>query len=193
MVWYYREHGFDDPEWTGFNLRDKQNAENLLWLANEEYRGKKVIVWGATMHLLRQAASIEATVDPKTPRRSYRTTVPMGELVWRRLGQQMFSIGFTSYEGVNGIGAADDPQGFRSPIVEDQDPSIELEELFNASRFDYALVGFRRVARGGEWLRQPILSRSLGNQAMRAVWPNVLDAMFFIRCMEPNLATRPGR
>jgi hypothetical protein len=30
----------------------------------------------------------------------------------------------------------------------------------------------------------------MANQGMRAVWPDVLDAMFFIRVMEPNGASR---
>ena len=48
-------------------------------------------------------------------------------------------------------------------------------------------------AAGGEWLKTPIVSRPLASQGMRAVWPNVFDARFFIRVMEPNLATRPPR
>jgi erythromycin esterase len=192
MVWFEREHA-DDREWTAFNMRDKQNGENLLWLANEAFRGRKVVVWGATVHLMRNASSIDATIDPGNARRSYATAVPAGDVVWRRLGRAMFSIGFTSYEGVNGIGAPGDPQGFRSQVREDQDPSIELEELLNAARFDYALVDFRHRAPGDRWLRQPIVSRPLANQGMRAAWPDVLDAMFFIRRMEPNLATQPPR
>jgi erythromycin esterase len=190
LKWYDVEHGPADPEWVSFNMRDKQNADNVMWLADQAYRGKKIIVWGATMHIVRNAGSIEATIDPKDPRRSYQGMVPMGAEVWRRAGSRMFSIGFTCYEGVNGIGATGDPQGFRSEIKSDQDPSIELEEILNAARFDYALLDFRNSSGAGAWLKAPIVSRPLANQGMRAVWPNVLDAMFFIRVMQPNEATR---
>jgi len=191
LKWFDVDHGMAaDPEWVSFNMRDKQNADNVMWLADHAYRGKKIIVWGATMHIVRNAGSIEATIDPKDPRRSYRGMVPMGAEVWRRAGSRMFSIGFTCYEGVNGIGAPGDEQGFRSPITSDQDPSIELEEILNAARFDYALLNFRKASGAGAWLTAPIVSRPLANQGMRAVWPNVLDAMFFIRVMQPNEATR---
>ncbi len=194
MTWWDREHGFAERGWVSFNMRDRQNADNLLWLADHQYRGKKIIVWGATMHLARQASTIEATIDPKNPRQPYTGIVTLGERVWRRIGQQVFVIGFTCYEGSMGIGDPKDNDGsFLSAVQKDQDPSIELEELLNAAGFDYALLDLRKPAAHGEWLKAPIISRPLAGQGMRAVWPNVLDAMFFIRVMEPNLATNPAR
>ena len=192
MAWWVREHGFGERGWTSFNMRDQQNADNLLWLADHQYRGKKLIVWGATMHLVRQASTIEATINPKDPRQAYTGIVPIGEQVWRRVGPRAYAIGFTCYEGSMGIGDPKNNDGsFLSAVEKDQDPSIELEELLNAARFDYALVDFRKPVAKGEWLKAPIISRPLAGQGMRAVWPNVLDAMFFIRVMEPNLATPP--
>ena len=192
MVWSYREFGEKDPNWSAFNARDKQGADNLLWLADHQYRGKKLIVWGATMHLLRHASTIEATINPADPQQAYTNMVPLGEEVWRRIGPRAYVIGFTCYEGSMGIGdPADKENSWHSDVRKDQDPSIELEELLNAARFDYALVDFRKPAARGEWLNTPIVSRPLASQGMRAVWPNVLDAMFFIRVMEPNLATFP--
>ncbi len=197
LTWWVREHGFpgtpDERNWTAFNLRDRQGADNLLWLTDHQYRGRKVIVWGASMHLVRQASTIEATINPAEPRQSYAGIATVGDGVWGRSGRQAYTIGFTSYEGSHGIG---DPKGndgsFLSVTEKDQDPSIELEELLNAARFDYALLDFRTPAAQGGWLREPIVSRPLGNQGMRAVWPDVMDAMFFIRVMEPNLAGNPA-
>ena len=192
MTWWIREHGLSERNWAIPNMRDRQSADNLLWLADHQYRGRKIIVWGATMHVLRHASDIEATINPKEPRQAYTGLVSMGEHVWRRLGPEVFTIGFTCYEGKNGIGDPKQNDGsFLSEIQKDQDPSIEFEELMNAAHFDYALVDFRSPGVHGEWLRGPIVSRPLANQGMRAVWPNVLDAMFFIRVMEPNLAMPP--
>jgi erythromycin esterase-like protein len=143
------------------------------------------------MHLLNQASAIDPNINPKEPQRPYTNMVTVGEQVWRRIGAQAFTLGFTCYEGSAGIGDPNDKESWNSPITKDQDPSIELEELFNATGFDYALVDFRNLAAQGEWLKTPIISRPLAHQGMRAVWPNILDAMFYIRVMEPNLATRP--
>ncbi|MEO6223068.1 MAG: erythromycin esterase family protein [Vicinamibacterales bacterium] len=190
-VWWTREHGLDDPDWALFNLRDQQGADNLLWLMERRYRGKKVIVWGATVHVMRQAAAIEATIDPAQPRQAYTAMVPMAQYLAQLLGSDLFAIGFTGSEGVHGVGDPNDKESWHSVIKRDQHPSIELEELLAATGFDYALVDFRTQTRQGRWLTSPIVSRPLGNQAMRAVWPSVFDALFFIRVMEPNLATRP--
>jgi erythromycin esterase len=194
LTWWDREHGFGERGWAMANMREKQNADNLLWLADHQYRGKKIVVWGATMHLLRQAPTIEPNINPKDPQQPYTGLVSMGELVWQRIGPQAFVIGFTCYEGSNGFGDPKDKDGsFINAVKKDQDPSIELEELLNAVPFDYALVDFRKPAAHGEWLKESIISRPLASQGMRAVWPNVVDAMFFIRVMEPNGATNPAR
>jgi hypothetical protein len=60
--------------------------------------------------------------------------------------------------------------------------------LYDTSTAWESMVDLRTPAAGGEWLQSPIISRPLANQGMRAVWPNVLDAMFFIRVMQPNQA-----
>src|SRR5688500_11541529 len=134
---------------------------------------------------------MEPNNDPREPQRPYTSMVPMGQEIARRMGRRAFVVGFTCYEGEAGIGARGDPQGFHSTIRTNQDASIELEELLNAARFDYALVDLRDRSREAEWLKTPIVSRPLANKGMRAVWPEVLDAMFYIRVMAPNEVTRP--
>jgi erythromycin esterase len=192
LRWGMRENGYKDPDWSLFNLMDGQGADNLVWLADHQYRGKKLIVWGATAHLMRHASEVDPNINPTEPQRPYTTMVPMGEQLWRRIGTRAFVIGFTCYEGSNGFGdPANKERYWHAEVRRDQDPSIELEELLNAARFDYAVVDFRKPAAGGEWLKTPIVSRPLASQGMRAVWPEVLDAMFFIRVMEPNLAIFP--
>jgi erythromycin esterase len=192
MRWGMRANDYKDPDWSFFNIVDAQGADNLLWLADNLYHGKKIIVWGATAHLMRQASAIDPNINPAKPQQPYTSMRPMGEQLWRRIGAQSFIIGFTSYEGSNGFGdPADKERHWNSSVQKDQDASVELEELFNAARFDYALVNFRTPATGGEWLRTPIVSRPLANTGMRASWPQVLDAMFFIRLMEPNRGAIP--
>ena len=193
-VWWDREHGFADRDWHSYNMRDRQNASNLLWLADHAYRGRKMIVWGATVHLMRHASTIDPNIDPQSPQRPYTTMVPMGDEVERRAGSRAFTIGFTAYEGVTGIGepgAPNDNDNYHSDIRRDQDTSIEMEELLHAAGFEFAVVDLRNPGRAGGWLKSPIVSRAVAHQGMRASWPGVLDALFYIREMAPNLAKRP--
>ena len=49
-----------DPK-EGSKRRDGQMAKNLVWLAREAYPQRKIIVWAASFHLMRNPASIQAS------------------------------------------------------------------------------------------------------------------------------------
>ncbi len=109
----------------------------------------------------------------------------MGDVVWEALADRVYVLGFTSYEGEHlRVGLR------RSPIkiVKDQEESIELEELMNATDLEYALVDFRHRAEGGEWLRQEILARPFDHVRERADWTQIMDGIMFIRKMARSTA-----
>jgi hypothetical protein len=60
------------------DLRDKAMGENLAWLAKEYYPDRKIIVWAASRHLMREAS------DMKWLERggSYAGSVPMGQVIY---------------------------------------------------------------------------------------------------------------
>jgi erythromycin esterase-like protein len=110
----------------------------------------------------------------------------MGDVVWQRLGTDAYTIGFTAGGGRAGAWSAE---------PRDLDPPMDgsLEDIFMRAGFDDAFLDFRSPPPGGEWLRTSLWSRPLGNGYMRAVWPNHLDAMIFIRTMAPSTpATAAG-
>jgi erythromycin esterase len=171
-----------DPEnWVPFwNVRDEQGGRNLVWLANEPYAGRRLIVWLATIHAARNIQDVQSEdVD-------YTHVVPTGHHVWQALGREMYTLGMVALEGESGMG------GERWPIVADQRPEFELEEMLGAAGFNAAFLDFREIPTGGEWLRGPLVSRPFGNGAMLAPsWPNVLDGLLFVRTGTP--ATWPER
>ncbi len=109
----------------------------------------------------------------------------MGAGVWETMADQVYVLGFTSYEGEYHWAGVK-----RAPlrIVKDQDESIELEELFNATDLEYALVDFRHPAEGGEWLRQEILARPFDHVSESADWTEIMDGIMFIRKMAQGTA-----
>ena len=173
-------------DYLGNMLRDQQGATNLLWLADERYRGRKIIVWAATWHEFRNkgiAMSEMATADPDDVQ--YFNAATMGGHVWETLGNQVYVIGFTAYAGTHGIfraGKAEDD----GPIRRGPHTSVELEELFNAAGFQYAFLDFRSLQKGGEWLHTPIRARYLGDGPGLRDWTQTMDGMFFIREQKPN-------
>jgi erythromycin esterase len=166
-----------DPEnWVPFwNVRDEQGGRNLVWLANERYAGRRLIVWLATIHAARNIGDVQSDdVD-------YTHVVPTGHHVWQALGREMYTLGMVALEGESGMG------GETWPIVADQRPEFELEEMLGAAGFNTAFLDFREIPTGGEWLRGPLVSRPFGNGAMLAPsWPDVLDGLLFVRTGTPG-------
>lgn len=170
----------DSTSWSGFNTRDEQGARNLLWLAKDRYRAHKLIVWSATIHAARNIAG----VDTRDPAWSYVGARPTGDHVWNALGKQIYALGFVALEGGGRLG----DQAWQ--IKQAQHPAAELEELLGAAGFETAFLDYRRIPRGGEWLREPMLSRPFAEHAKIARWPDVLDGIVFLREMKP--ATWPN-
>ncbi len=141
--------------------RDKQMADNLLWLANARYPDRKIIVWAATSHAARMP-EIAAFVGDSGP--------AMGHYVEKAFGPQSYVIAMTSYAG----------RGVRE-IVPDQHQLPEFEELMAAARFDYGLLDLRRAGAGGTWAAGEFLARPNGHITQAAVWRDVVDALFFVR------------
>ncbi|MEM0999562.1 MAG: erythromycin esterase family protein [Bacteroidota bacterium] len=150
--------------------RDRQMGENLLWLLNGPYRGKKIILWGASLHFARNLAT--------SGRSMYKGLTLMGDVLWEALGEKMYSLGFIAYQGeVGQIGAEE--------RWEIDLKRKSLSGLLTEAEFAAAFVDLRQPAPGGEWLGQRTLMRPFGYGDHRMHWPRHLDGMLFIRDMEP--------
>lgn len=161
-----------------FQMRDIQMGHNLIWLANKRYPNRKLIVWAATFHTARNLDQIE-TADPEFQEFSEQVTV-MGDMVQEELDNEVYTLGFTTYSGQAGI--------IGQPPIDLAKPSEgSFEDLVHRANLEYAVVDFRHPPKGGEWLQNRLVSRSLlGYNEVTANWPLVLDGMMFIRDMVPS-------
>ena len=165
------------PKIADARIRDAQMAEHLLWLARERYPDRKIIVWAATSHTARHLATVESPV-PEV-QEIYDGVPTLGELVWQAMGDRMYSLGFTSYEGEAG-----NVYGTRWSV---STPSAgSLEDLMYRAGLENAIIDFRRPSRGGTWLDSVIVARPMGYGEVRARWSHVLDGMMFTRQMTPS-------
>ena len=166
------------PSTTGDSAtRDRQMAENLVWLANTYYRGQKIIAWAHTAHTMR---------TPRVAVFGGNPSFSMGQGVWEVLGDESFVIGMTSYTGASGcITCTGDMEGLVQTVVADQDPSFEFEELMDAAGYKFGFVNLRKARDAGQWLGGTFAARPLF-QTYRARWSDVLDALFFIHTQEPS-------
>ncbi len=163
--------GLDEP-----NLRDVQMAENLIWLSNEYYPNRKVIVWAHNGHIMR---------NPRELKGGFSNAVTMGDIVWKTLDKETYALGFISHEGKR--------LNMVTGVVYDLDsfPKDDLEDLMNTAGFEFGVIDFRYRPISGEWLNQKIGSRVNYELLIEADWTRNFDGMFFIKTMTPS--TRVGK
>lgn len=157
-----------------FNLRDAKMGENIAWLARRWYPAEKMILWAASGHTARKVSSI--------PLAQYEGLTTMADSAERLIGQRVYSIGFTAYQGSIG-GAMRRPSPLQLPDVD------SLEAMLHAAGCRYGLLDFRGVPEQ-HWLRQPITARPFGYSQRTANWTDHFDAVFYIDVMFPDRQTR---
>jgi len=146
--------------------RDVRMGDNLVWLANDYWKGHKLIVWAASFHTSFNPSTIE-TPAPLT----YKGLDTMGHTARKKLGKDIYSIGFIAYGGKIG-------NPFSGAETLPPAPEGSLENLLHTVGTPYAFVDMQ-AAEPGSFIREPQLAAPLGYTAMRAIWPNIFDAFLF--------------
>jgi erythromycin esterase len=171
-LWAQPESGGTSP--AADILREDQMSRNLLWLANEHYRGRKIIVWAHSLHVARNLPALRSPAGVQQGGGGLRR---MGEQVHAVLGNDMYALGFTAARGSWSHGPT--PEPLPPP------PPGSLEAHLDQRGMAYAFVDFRDAGPGGEWLRDAV-SRPFNYVFMQGDWPRVLDGMFYTREMTPS-------
>jgi erythromycin esterase len=166
-----------------FNRRDKENTENIRWLLDVGYPGRKIIVWAHNVHIIktgfgRDFGPIGAHPDGM---------IPMGSLIANALRDDCYSIGCTSYDGVDAWANA--PKAAPIPPV----PSDSLEAQLHGTGLPYGFVNLRnRKSKNDHPIKERLFVPAPGatyntpdgifSVSMRSP---VFDGVFFIDHMTP--------
>jgi erythromycin esterase len=158
------------------NLRDRQMAENLAWLAKVQYPERKFIVWAASRHNIANPQIIRGQ-DGKL---FYDGVTAMGHELRSLVDPaDIYSIGFTAWEGEAG-------PWFAAPRRISPARTGSLEDICQRTGKDNLILPLRDLGEDGRWLASPRESRPLGYSPMTADWTQVFDAMVFNRTMTPS-------
>lgn len=163
------------PDPQTFNLRDAAMAENLAAIARQN-PDRRIMVWGASSHLIRNRQGIEGDPAPNM--------VPAGQLISGMLPGDVYSVAFLGATGEFGIarpGAPSPPRSVPAP------PEGSVEDLWLRTRQELAFLNLSDRP-DGSWLGEQQTARPLGYAPMMAVWPRHFDAFFLIRSMTPATA-----
>jgi erythromycin esterase len=163
--------------------RDEQMARNLVWLAHEAYPKRKIIVWAAAFHLMRNPETVAMISEPgKTaalsksvpsyPRNMIRT---MGNEAWKAIEKETYSIFFTAAEGEFQAIAMAKPEKLK-PLIQDS-----LEDLLVKAGVENGFFDLRRRGKDGSWLEERLIARVMGDMDYEADWTKVCDGIFFLK------------
>lgn len=167
------------------NRRDQIMANNLLALS-KIYPNKKIICWGASYHFankIEQAKFTPLSLEKLTNMGDgdtigqdvdhyYRDAVPMGKILKKELGDSIYSIAFSSYEGKFGMLG-----GEEFDFSQVQAPNKSLEKELVDHNIPIALVDFQHATKR----IAPFYLSALGNIPLMAEWQNIFDAVVFIK------------
>lgn len=152
------------------SVRDLQMAENLIWLAEKAYPGKKIIVWAHNAHIAKNTSRFQPIGGAGAG--FFASFVPMGATIANHFGVKAYSIGFSAGEG-NYMDYTND-QIITVPPRKNE----SLEEKLSVGGYENAFVDYRTVK---GWWQQFRVGRLTDFGDINAVWPGVFDGLFFIR------------
>jgi erythromycin esterase len=151
------------------DLRDKQMADNLIWL-KEQYPNKKIICWGATSHFLYNSTAIKLKGFPFNMIDNYYKKVPMmGHYLKQKYGSKLYTIGFTAFQGESKL------LGKRTIKIPKEN---SLEHVIGKSNYENCLLPLKNYNLSN------YLSRPLSYIYMKNNIANVMDAVVFNRNMK---------
>lgn len=160
--------------------RDEFMADSFRWSMENLYSDRKVIIWAATAHLIRNGDRIENL----TSKDSYQTAHHMGNHLYPWLGNDLYTIAFTAYGGRIGD-IFPEGSGLESQ-TEDAAPAPpnSFEETAHSLKHPYLFLDLRTVPKS-HWLQKKFVSLALGRLENSAQWSDIIDAFFFIDEAEP--------
>lgn len=155
------------------NYRDLQMADNLIWLADTVYAGKKIIVWAHNGHIANTMGNSEGKGALED---FYNTFIPMGAKLKKHYGNNVYALGFS--------GAAGKYMDYVSlKIVDVPAPAAgSIEAALAGTNKAAALLDYRTA---GKILQQNQVGCIGDFVPATAVWPRIFDGLFFIHNSTP--------
>jgi erythromycin esterase len=165
------------------NRRDSINAENLRWLIEQGYPGRKMIIWAHNAHVMNayylsdwKSISLDPVADAMKP---------SGVFLAEWLGKDMYTIGCTAYEGEEGwVG------GKAVPVSAAREGGIEAR--LHRLGMPYAFLDLRaaRTIAGHPMRRAQTLRLPKYDEVEIPDATRPYDAIFYTARMEPATLIR---
>lgn len=156
---------------SGINLRDSMMAENINWWL-KQHPNEKIIIWTANFH----AAKNLHLAEYKEGDDFYQMMKPLGERLYRKYGELVYSLAFASSEGQTARIYEEEP----TPIA--LDSSCWESEISQQIEGDYAFINFEEMRKGIDE-HTTFEAGLLGYNCKKGSWLHIFDGVFYIRKM----------
>ena len=157
-----------------YHIRDMQMADNIDWLCKNKYKGKKIIVWAHNAHIAKNSGDhFNYNTTDRNMMGSYIDNNPA-------LKDQVYRIGFTSYEGTAQWATN------AKWHMELQKPQKNSFENWIDKKYDYAFVDFKRFRELNPGYDSPFFMKGSIYDSHKNYWhpwTNTFEGVFFIREM----------
>lgn len=161
------------------NARDLQMGKNLIWLAKNKYKNRKIIVWAANFHNFRNSEELTSTVEAlQFIDAVNKKTITMGDILYDSLQSRIYSIGFTQYTGKR--------KNLQNNKTEDIPgySDLSFENVISSVGNDFSFVDLRDN-NNPLWLKEEFISSLRSGKELKGKWKNVTDGIFYINEMKP--------
>ncbi len=148
-------------------VRDRAMGENLTYLAEQVYPGKKIITWGHNAHLRHDNESINGNKS-------------MGAWVTQRHRPQLYTVGLYMYRGQ----VADNK---KQAVNIDPPVANSLEAIAYRARLKYFFLDILHQTQepGNSWMFQVTQFMTSGLYIYEAIFKDQYDAVLFIDTTRP--------
>ena len=165
-----------DPYTTGGAIRDFGMANNLTFLANDLYPGKKIMVWAHNFHIRHDNTAAEFHLQPT-----------MGQWIRERFRDQLYTVGLYMNQGT---GASNSRQVYSiSPAQENS-----MEWIMTNTGAPVLFMDFlkQEPVTGNNWMFESTSQREWGqNPPFRMIPRNQYDGVLFIETVKsPSYITQ---
>lgn len=182
-------------------VRDAQMGENLVWAANEAYKGRRIAVWADTGHISNGFDKLDLTAGTgATPEQLKALAEQMkdfktqGRHTREALGDDLLTICTAAARG--SVGRSEGPPATLGTIPWrelDKPPPGSFEDLFVRAGLENAVVDLRDRPGDAGWVREPRMARFLAYTWRTGEWPAFADLVLFTDTMFPSEAySEPG-
>jgi erythromycin esterase len=173
---------FDYTIYNNYSLysRDQKMAQNLAWLSEIQYTGKKIMVWGHNYHIRKQNSKMI-----KDFTNEFGFVGPnMIDYLPNRIKDQMYTIGLFAYSG----SSLDSNDNKTIQYVKEKHESNSIEEILKAAQHPQVFVNLKGEKNRPEtsWMYTPIIAQHWGFQDEIMIPNQQYDGILWLEHITPS-------